>query len=168
MQPVRTFSIPKTSPHQWPWKLNCKHPCPKPLNNHMWLIKNMCVYLALVALHLLLKERLPGHLLKFFSQVLTRLHVGLGNVLGQMFWNTMQHTFKTPLSRLTALNVQTYWAVLHTHTYTCGMGWHLFPISIIKCFFLLADSFMLTELLRERIFQKMQCFICFSNQRTTL
>lgn len=34
-------------------------------------------YLALVALHLLLKEGLPGHLLQLFSQVLTRLHVRL-------------------------------------------------------------------------------------------
>jgi len=95
-------------------QLSCKHPYPKLLTTtcgSSW----MCVYLALVALHLILQECLPGHLLKFFSQVLTRLHVGLGNVLGQMFWNTMQHTFKTHLSCLTALNAQRYWAILYIH-----------------------------------------------------
>ena len=45
-------------------------------------------YLGLVALHLLLQEGLPGHLLQLLSQVLTRLHVGLGDVLGQVLCNT--------------------------------------------------------------------------------
>lgn len=43
--------------------------------------------------------------------------------------------------------------------------WHLLPIIIIKKLFLLVDSFLLTEMLREKIFQKMQHFICVSNQR---
>ena len=51
------------------------------------LTRSLFFYLVLVALHLLLQEGLPGHLLEFLSQVLTRLHVGLGDVLGQVFWN---------------------------------------------------------------------------------
>jgi hypothetical protein len=50
-------------------------------------------YLGLVALHLLLQEGLPGHLLQLLSQVLTRLHVRLGDVLGQVLCNTTkQHS----------------------------------------------------------------------------
>ena len=44
-------------------------------------------YLALVALHLLLQEGLPGHLLQLLPQVLTCLHVWLGDVLGQVLCN---------------------------------------------------------------------------------
>lgn len=47
-------------------------------------------YLVLVALHFLLQEGLPGHLLQLFSQILTRLHVGLGDILGQMLCNRQQ------------------------------------------------------------------------------
>lgn len=47
-------------------------------------------YLALVALHLLLQEGLPGHLLQLLPQILTRLHVRLGDVLGQVLCRTTQ------------------------------------------------------------------------------
>lgn len=47
-------------------------------------------YLALVVLHLLLQEGLPGHLLQLLPQILTRLHVRLGDVLGQVFCRTTQ------------------------------------------------------------------------------
>lgn len=75
-------------------------------------------HLALVALHLVLQEALPAHVLQLLLQVLTRLQVRLGDDLTQVIWNTegeKDQTFWRKESIFLRLKTVLLWSIVQWH-----------------------------------------------------